>query len=353
MKRGLMKEMTAILGAVLLLAGVSTTEVRAEEDSSLKISGFVDLSYSDSDEGNTYGTFSLDQVEVDFEKQIAPNLSVRADLQYGTDGCASCGDGTLGKDSLFGVEQGYVTYALPKGIEITAGLFNAPIGFEGLDPVDMYQFSHGLVFSNGLPTNLAGLKVNVAPVDMIDVALYVVNGWDLASDNNNAKTIGGRLGVTPVEGINVGLSAITGPESSDNTKDKRTVMDIDLTVIAISKLTIGAEYNSGEEDKASSVTTGKDAEWTAFSVMANYSLTDKCSATLRYESFDDEEGSRLGTVGGLAQKQESMTVALGHSLGDGAGVVLEYRKDESDKMAFNGGTDDSKATFAVEFTYSF
>ena len=42
MKKGVMKEMTAVLGAVLLFAGVSATEVRAEDDNSLKVNGFVD-----------------------------------------------------------------------------------------------------------------------------------------------------------------------------------------------------------------------------------------------------------------------------------------------------------------------
>lgn len=353
MKKGVMKEMTAVLGAILLFTGVSASEVRAEDDNSLKVSGFVDVSYSDSDESGSYGTFSLDQVEVDFEKQIDDKLSVRADFQFGTDGCASCGDGTSNTDSTFGIEQGYVTYSIPDAVEITAGLFNAPIGFESLDPTDMYQFSHGLVFANGIPTNIAGLKASAAPVEMLDISFYVVNGWDLATDNNNAKTIGGRVGITPTEGVNVGLSAITGPETAANTKDKRTVIDVDLTVTAVNNLTIGAEYNSGEEDKASAVTAGKDAEWSAFSVMANYGITDDLGLTLRYESFDDEEGSRLGTVGGLAQKQESITIAAGYSLGEGAGVVVEYRKDESDQKAFSGGAEDSKATYALEFTYSF
>ena len=348
MKKGVMKEMTAVLGAVLLFTGVSTSEVRAEEDNSLKVSGFVDVSYSDSDVSGSYGTFSLDQVEVDFEKQLAPKLFARADFQFGNDG-AIVGS----TDGGVGIEQGYVTYSVPDVVDITAGLFHAPIGFESLDPVDMYQFSHGLVFSNGLPVSLAGLMASAAPVEMLDISFYVVNGWDIATENNNSKTIGGRLGLTPVKGVNVGLSAITGPETAANTTDKRTVIDVDLTVTAVNNLTIGAEYNSGEEDKASAVTAGKDAEWSAFSVMANYALRDDCSLTLRYESFDDEEGSRLGTVGGMAQKQESITVAFAHSLGEGAGVVLEYRKDDSDQKAYDGGTEDSMTSYALEFTYSF
>lgn len=326
-------------------------DVQAEEKSDLKISGFIDFSFSDASDG--FGTFSLDQVEVDLEKQLAPNLSARADLQFGLDGCASCEATGDDKNSSFGVEQGYVTYSPFQSIEITAGLFLAPIGFESLDPVDMYQYSHGLVFTNGLPVSLTGLMVSASPHDMLDVSVYVVNGWDLITDNNNSKTVGGRLGITPVDGVNIGFSVITGPESAMNEEDVTTVFDIDLTVTAIDKLTIGAEFNTGETDNASVITTGMDASWVGYSFMANYSILDSLGATFRYEIFDDEDGSRLGAVGGKAQEQDSITLALAHSLGDGAIVIAEVRQNGSDQKAWNSGQDDSQTIYALEFTYSF
>jgi len=348
---GLMKLMMqrgfgiAFVMAAALAVMMTAPDAQAEEKSDLKISGFVDFSYSDTSDG--LGTFSLDQVEVDLEKQLAPNLSARADFQFGNDGAI-----VASTDGGVGIEQGYVTYSLPQGVDITAGLFLAPIGFESLDPVDMYQFSHGLVFTNGLPVSLAGLMASASPNEMFDLSVYVVNGWDLATDNNNTKTIGGRLGITAVNGVSIGISAITGPETAVN-ENIRTVFDIDLTVTTIDKLTIGAEFNSGEEDKASAVTAGQDAKWTGYSIMANYAVSDSLGVTLRYEVFDDEDGSRLGTVGGKAQEQDSITLALAHSLGDGAGVVAEIRQNGSDQKAFDGGAEDSQTAYAVEFTYSF
>ena len=60
-------------------------------------------------------------------------------------------------------EQGYVTRSRAGSQDLegnypilTFGKFNAPIGFELLDAPDMYQYSHSLVFSRGLPTNLTG-----------------------------------------------------------------------------------------------------------------------------------------------------------------------------------------------------
>ena len=262
--------------AALVLGGV---EAKAEEDA--RFSGFVDASYSDNSDG--FGTFSLDQVEIDIEKKLDDKLTLRADLQYGSDGVISGG-------ATGGVEQGYLSYAVGSGTEISFGAFNAPIGFESLDPVDMYQFSHGLVFSNGLPTNLVGAKASTSVGESVDVVLYYVNGWDLATDNNNTKTVGGRIGTKFLKGLTIGFSGITGAEQAANSEDVTTVLDVDVAYDGIEGLLIGAEWNSGEAEKQG--IGGGDAEWTAYSFMANYGVTDKVGVTLRYENFEDDDGTR-------------------------------------------------------------
>ena len=69
----------------------------------------------------------------------------------------------------------------------------------------MFQFSHALVFDYGLPTNPTGLMSALNVGEMIDLSLYIVNGWDESNDNNKDKTVGGRVGFVPVEGINFGI----------------------------------------------------------------------------------------------------------------------------------------------------
>ena len=337
-----MKNFGLINLAITALLLLSNFQAWADE---AKISGFVDFSlYEQQYDGSTFG---LDQVEIDIEKKIDDRLSVRADINYMTAMKSySTAAGTEVEIQQFDdlVEQGYVTYNT-NGIDLTFGKFNAPIGFELLDPVDMYQYSHALVFDYGLPTNLTGAMGSYSFNDMADISLYVVNGWDNNYDNNNSRTTGGRLGLTPLKGINIGLSAISGKEGP--TDDKLTVVDIDLTLTAIDKLTIGAEYNSGTDEGVAA--GGDDAEWSGFLVMANYAATDDLSLTIRYDSFDDEDGTRLVTI----EKRTAYVVAALYSLGEGAGFLLEYRTDESDEKVFDGGAEDSQASYAAEFTYSF
>jgi hypothetical protein len=342
--RGLGRTIATVMAAVFLFANTAM----AAEFAGLKLSGFVDAAYADADGSD--GTFSLDEVELDIEKELAENLSVRADLNYRE---VDDDDGTFSLQFTDILEQGYITYTAPvgNGVAFTIGKFNAPIGFELLDPVDMYQYSHALVFNFGLPTNLTGVMGSYAFTDQVDLSLYVVNGWDNNTDDNNSKTVGGRLGITPVEGVNIGFSAISGPEKAANTEDRRTVLDVDLTVTMVEKLTIGAEYNYGTEDKASLVTIGDDAKWAGVLVMAHYDFTDMFGLTVRYDWFDDKEGARLGNS--VKETQQSYTIAPTVSLGDGAGLIVEYRRDTSDELVFNGSTEDDQDTVAVEFTYSF
>ncbi len=315
----------------------------AAADTDLKISGFVDASYSDA--SYAVSTFALDQVEIDLEKKLDDKVSIRADLEYV--------NGTSGTFDTI-LEQGYLTYALDvaNGVDITIGKFNAPIGFELLDAPDMYQFSHALVFNYGLPTNLTGIMGGYTVNDQVDVALYVVNGWDNNTDNNNTRTIGGRVGITPRDGINFGISYISGSEVV-NTNDKRKVFDIDLTVTMVENLTIGAELNFGEEDNSATATGETDDKWTGFLLMAHYDFNDIYGLTVRYDYFDDKGGSRLDDTDTIKEKQTAIAIAPTFVLGENAGMLIEYQRIESDKMVFDGSTADSTDTVAVEFTYTF
>jgi hypothetical protein len=342
---GIKKIVTGIavlVGVIFLFAPVSI----AEGDTTLKLSGFVDAAYADATGSD--GTFSLDQVEIDIEKRLNEKLSLRADFNYLASDTAG-----LTFDNI--VEQGYITYALAVGnsLDLTFGKFNAPIGFELLDPVDMYQYSHALVFDNGLPTNLTGLMGSYAVSDMVDAVLYIVNGWDDNTDNNNSKTVGGRIGITPMEGVNVGVSVISGPEVDNNINDKRTVFDIDFTVTTIENLTIGGEINTGKEKNQGTATGETDSKWTGYLLMAHYDFTDIYGVTVRYDYFNDKGGARLNSGDTLKEKQKAYTIAPTFSLGEGAVMIVEYRRLESDQNVFNNDTEDSSNTIAVEFTYSF
>jgi hypothetical protein len=325
-------------GALLTLGALGAPAYAAD----VVISGFVDTSLYVEQASDTT-TFGLDQFEIDIEKAIEGVGGVRLDFN------ATPYSETF--DDL--MEQGYV-WADMGPVTLTMGKFNAPIGFELLDPVDMWQYSYAYVFVYGVPTNVVGVMAS-GDAGMVDYAVYVVNGWDLNGDDNSDKTFGGRIGLTPAEGYNVGVSYITGNEMVGEVDTaKLTVIDIDATLEPVDGLTIGAEYNMGTFEGQSLAHPGDDSTWTAYLVMVNYAFTDSMALTLRYDSFIDTEGERLGS--GQEETIQSFTVSPSYSIYEGFLILAEFRMTQSSLEVYtdaDGAPTDTLSEFAIEATYSF
>ncbi|MDA2916784.1 porin [Nitrospinae bacterium AH_259_B05_G02_I21] len=371
---------------------------RIQETVGLKISGYVDTSFvwnaNTEDLATSNATpedadFSLDQVEIDLEKEITSWLKVRTDIDFEE------ADGSLTADEIF--EQGFVVATIPMfasidedGWDVTVGKFNAPIGWELLDAPDTYQFSQSITFLNGIPTNLTGVMLQGNVTQYLDFAVYGVNGWDddtsAVEDRNRDKTIGGRLGVTPFgELLNVGVSVIHGPESDPNADDpaealaaaaggqdnhdQRTVLDVDYTINLpiLEGLIIGGEVNIGRDEHAQITfltlpgQRPADAEWFGYFNTIHLDVLSWLGFTYRYDYFDDSSGARISSTPRIPQIWQSHTGAITVNFTESAGFVVEYRFDqsnlgESDVAPFikkDGTRDDENSTIATEFTYSF
>ena len=316
-----------LLGMGLMVSHANAAGLKDKLEN-IQISGFVDTSYSDDNKTGSVGGVTLDQVELDIEYSEG-NVGLRFDLE-------SSGDG-------FGTtpfEQAFITYTFEgvgdEGTTFTFGKFNAPIGWELLDAPDMYQYSHALVFDNGLPTNLTGAMLSTA-FGMIDGTVYVANGTDTNAKNTQGsmKTFGGRLGISPIEGVNIGVSLLIGDNNAGTFQTQKfNTLDIDLTYEGIENLIIGAEYNRSKN------WTAVGSKSVGYFIVGHYDFTDMFGATLRYGSFDSDTA-----VNG---KKTAVTGALTTALGGGLGALVEYRA-EKDTAA--GAADVN--SYAFEMTYAF
>ena len=350
--------------AVLVLAAFPAA-AQENGDSAIsglvEISGFVDASYTYNsfDDSNTFG---LDQVEIDLSRNLGGIGSLRADLEWVSDG-----EGGFTLDA----EQGYVTLDLGLGRgkgnypTLTFGKFNAPIGFELLDAPDMYQYSHSLIFSNGLPTNLTGAMLAMDLGGGIDVVVHLTNGWDQNVDANTNKMIGGRLGYSHEELGGIGFSAMRGDHveptfgSDFELVSNLTVYDIDLTLTPAPGPIIGGEYNNNKRELKESGSNNV-INLNGYMVMAHYRLTDVMGLTGRYEYFKPSNTLTLRERGRVTVDEpthHALTIAPTFALTDGLGFLMELRRDFSDQEIFGdpgpGKREKSIVTFAYEMTYSF
>jgi hypothetical protein len=328
------------------------------------LSGFVDTSsfYESAQPSNT---FSLDQVELDVDSELNAWAGLRLDLNFNT--------ADSGKDIRTGIfdeltaddvlEQGFLYLVLPTkawGFETIFffGKFTdvSPVGWEGTDPLDVYQFSFALVSDFGIPNSLTGALLAVTLHPVVGLQLYAVNGWDTLRDNNTMKTFGARLDLTPLPDLNWGLNVVIGPEQDDQDEAYRTLFDTDLLIELIPRLLIGAEFTFGHEENVAS--GGKDAFWLAGLLTLRYELTSLVGFTWRFDIFDDRNGVRLDRDNEAVTRETryALTLASTFALAERARLLVELRYAQSDANVFATSRDsftDHMFSVAVELTLAF
>ena len=169
-----MKNKIAIASAFIAASSFSFAEIALTEN--LSVEGFVDMSYTDSDAGDS--RYGIDQVEFDFlfnagavsaqvdvqyegsKKSVLDISKVRSQLKKLDDG-----DPISAKESDYVsdvneviIEQAFVTYDLGNGGALTAGRFASQLGFEAFEPTGLYQFSTAYSTRTGLPLYDEGVK---------------------------------------------------------------------------------------------------------------------------------------------------------------------------------------------------
>jgi maltoporin len=179
----------------------------------------------------------------------------------------------------------------------------------------------------------------------VNAALFVVNGWDNASDNNTGKSVGVSVNVSAGDPFSAYINYLQGPEQADNNHDSRSLLDLVATIKPIKPLSIILNYDAGQEDHLSA--SGGTAKWSGIAGIVKYDINDTYSVAVRAESFDDKDGVRTGTV----QKLTEETVTLDVRLNGGIIVRPEYRHDSSDKESFDNGKKKTQHTIALGVMY--
>lgn len=303
------------------------------------MSGFVDAGYAGNFDRRD-DAFGLNEAELDVTRGQGDDLLLRADLEWVRDG----------ETWNAAAEQGFLAWRLPcrRPVTFTLGKFNAPLGWELLDPPDMYQYSHGLLFTYCAPTNLTGAMLAGTLGRGCDLKGYVVNGWDQNAERNGVKTWGGRFGYGGPGGNAVGVSLISGRDDPAQALD-RTVVDVDLTLQPASRLLLGAEFNHGR--LAHGATT---ANWTGVMAMAHLRTGERLGFTGRCDLLDDTDDALLGF--GRPTRRTSFTFAPTVALEEGLRALVEVRLDAANRAVFaahDGSPRRSTASAAFTMTCRF
>ena len=359
---------TSGLLALWAFSSLSTLAHAKENAGGLQLHGFVQSSW----QGNytsQQNEFRLDEAQLEIGREWRGTASFMLRMNYRHVDSFDAQGKSLGLDYNKFIEQAYVTVdALKKetGMSFTMGKFRLPIGIESPNVNESYTYSRSYTLEAGTPQFGTGVMMRYQR-KWVDFAIYAINGWNTLTDNNDAKTFGGRLGANLMDGdLTFGVSYVGGPEpipnrSYVNVRSARHVLDVDA-MFRWRKLTLGAEFNYSYEDRASQVNPDKRARWLSGLVMANYQFLPWLSATVRFEHADDPDGARLSLVtpqvigspaprdwAGVPLTIESVTVALLFTIQRGSAYgLIEWRNDflarEEDPGVFPSTTGNATKT---------
>ncbi len=339
------------------LARAESEELQLIKD--IEVHGFASSSYNynfnePSNRNNNlrvfdrdHNSFKFDVGELVLKKDAAKpgSIGFRTDLAYGfaipKNTKSSPGPnvgGTAVANYDFDLQQGFVSYNAPvgNGIKLDFGKFITNMGAEVIEGYDAwnYNYSHSFLFGFAIPFTHTGLRAAYTINDQFSVQGMVANGWDNETDTNDGKLWHAQLAYAPLSNVSLVYNYMGGPEAQTgnaaNDKNWRNLHDFVATIGLTDKLTLSLNVDHGNEEKASAITTGGNAEWWGFAGIVRHQCNKWFAVNLRGEYFDDPQAFRTGT------KQELWEVTLTPEIRVNKNMVVrpEYRHDESDALAF-------------------
>ena len=309
-----MKDNKILATAVAAIFGASVATADISLSDNLTLSGFVDASYSNSDDGTTNNeSIGLDQVEVDF---AFSGESVSAEVHlHNLDG------------DTIDLEQAFASYDLGNGVTVSGGKFLNLLGFESDEPTGRYQSSYAYSFDSAAATAgetgrryAEGIRASFG-VEDVAIAVSGYNGLfsNAAADMDLAYDA--QVVFSGVENLTVAL----GYAEDDNSASIAKAVNVWASYES-GQVMVAGEYND--------VTDGAGNEGDSYLLLANYQINDNASISVRY--------SELEITGTTLEK---FSVSPIYNFTDNLSAFVEYSTGE-----VNGEDNDS---FSIETVFTF
>ncbi len=279
-----------------------------------------------------------------------------AQLLFGQDAEFTQASG-LGLGDQGDLLQAFVEVSIPlaNGFKVMLGKYATPLGYELTETERNGNWSPGYLWTLFEPFTHTGLGVSYRLSHQWEAQLLVNNGWDLVSDNNDAKSLMGRLAFTPSELTTMALCAFGGPEQDDDTAHWRRGVNFVWEHKCTSKLTSAIQLDYGCEDEARVRSASVDADgnpddiagaaqWWGAGWWLTYDFSPKFSVTMRGEYVNDRDGARTSAAPSLAplevntgQELYNLTLTVNYRPLAGLRLSPEIRWDHATlATAFNG-----------------
>jgi putative OmpL-like beta-barrel porin-2 len=234
-------------------------------------------------------------------------------------------DPATGVAEDFDLQQAYASYIAPlgTGLRLDAGKFITHHGAEVIEGYDGWNenATRSFLFGYAIPFTHTGLRAVYTFDPRVAATAMIVNGWDVAADNNRSKSFGAQLAFTPQPAVAWYISGMIGRERPDGDGGSRRLLDIVATLKPAAKLTMTANFDLGSESRD---------DWYGGALTARWQARERFALIARGEGFDDRAAVRTGTPQTLSEVTITPEIRVTPHLV----VRADLRRDWSDRDAF-------------------
>lgn len=233
-----------------------------------------------------------------------------------------------GADTLRQLSRANMSYLAPigNGLTLTAGLFNSFIGYQSFYAKNNLNYTRSYMADNA-PYFMFGLGAQYPLSDTLQLGLYVINGYNYLSHQNDQPSYGTQVSWKPASRLTITENLYYGPDQSNTAIEFWRFFSDSIVEWKDGPLTLAAAYDVGTE-QAAELPGHPRTFWTAAALYARWNVSGPWSLALRPELYWD----RTGRISGSEQLLKAMTTTLEYKwthTWQAALLRLEHRYDES------------------------
>jgi hypothetical protein len=257
----------------------------------------------------------------------------------------------------------YVTLNVPtasgNGLQFKVGRIPTLMGLEVIETPANPNWSEGNQFIYVENFTGTGLSIETKFSNYVDAQFRVINGWDLVQDNNQHKSLMGRVGFYPDTLTSIGIVGFVGPEEPNDNRHKRSGVEALLwRKFGNAQVWVQGDWGKEQANAALPVPI-QDATWSAYGAWVTYDFSATVGLALRGDYVNDKNGARSSGAFGYpvlpptntGHKFGSATATLNVKAWPNAMVRPELRYDSSSLLAFAGHANQVTMAVGVAYVY--
>jgi len=287
---------------VLLSATPLVLQAQDQGDTTLtvKFGGFVDGYYAvDFNRPRTLDRAYTTQparhnefnVNLAYVEAVLSGARVRGRLavQYGTSVQANyAGEPRVGSysggDVARHLQEAVVGVKLSPTLWLDGGIYLSHIGSESWVSRDNLTYTRSLI-ADYSPYYQSGVKLTWQPSSTVTAQLNVVNGWQIISETNEDKAIGGRIDWAASPKVTLSAYNLIGSETPDSAaRQVRIFQGASVKLVPNDRVTLQGTFDFGSQDLGDE--TGR---WYGTSLIARVQATPTVAFVGRFERYDDDK----------------------------------------------------------------